>query len=243
MPSDTYKSTDTGRASNSELYYDAKTGKWKQISTNSSSNTTKNVSEMRQEMFKTKSEKPSSTEKDSTVVTTNPKSKVKSKVKADKKYIEEEYNTLEGELNLVPTSKTIRIEVGQTIKIKGVGKFLSGLYYVSAVKRTIDKDSGYSISLTVIKTGFGSSLKKVSTTVTNKDVVKKDASPKLDIGDKVMFLSVDGEYTYSNASEGVRVPNWVKKKTHTVDGLSSDGTRVRLKEIWSWTYVKYLKKV
>ena len=112
------------------------------------------------------------------------------------------------------------------------------------MKRTIDKDSGYSISLTVIKTGFGSSLKKadVEETVTQEDAVDKDVPTAFDKGDKVVFLSVDGEYTYSNASEGVRVPNWVKKKTHTVSDVSTDGTRVKLKEIWSWTYAKYLKK-
>ena len=59
-----------------------------------------------------------------------------------------------------------------------------------------------------------------------------------------MFLTVAAKkYWYSNASEGVWVPKWVTQKVHTVDGVSSDGKRVRLKEIWSWTYVKFLKKV
>ena len=59
-----------------------------------------------------------------------------------------------------------------------------------------------------------------------------------------MFLTVAAKkYWYSNAHEGVWVPKWVTQKVHTVDGVSSDGKRVRLKEIWSWTYVKFLKKV
>ena len=49
--------------------------------------------------------------------------------------------------------------------------------------------------------------------------------------------------TYANASDGVKVPGWVKEQVLTIDALSDDGTRARVNPIWSWTYTKFLKKV
>ena len=60
-------------------------------------------------------------------------------------------------------------------------------------------------------------------------------------GDSIKIVG-DGA-VYSNASAGVKVPNWVKQKTLTVQQVSSDGTRVLLQPINSWTYVKYVQKV
>lgn len=233
MPKDTYS---TGEATRATQYkYNPKTGAWEPITYTSGDSDT--------------SLSTSTTNGGS--VTTDTASKVDSQAEADSEYIEIEFNTLEGELNLIASPKTIKLKVGQTIMIDGVGKYLSGLYYISAVKRTIDNSSGYTHTLTVIKTGFGSSLKNVQVTkntVTSSAAsrpaeVQPTASSELKVGDKVMFISPSGEYIYSNASLGVRVPNWVKLKVHTVDGISSDKQRVRLKEIWSWTFVKFLKKV
>ena len=236
MPNDTYASTSNNSRAG-QYVYDPKTGSWKPATYNSTSSSSTSLSTSVQ---------------NSGSVTTDSSSKVNSQAEADKEYIEIEFNTLEGELQLKASMKTLRIKVGQTIKIEGIGKYLSGLYYVSAIKRTIDNSQGYSHTLTVIKTGFGSSLKKVQVTqkTTSSSAAKRPAkastssSTTFKVGDKVKFLTVASKkYTYSNAHEGVYVPKWVTEKVHTVDGISSDGKRVRLKEIWSWTYVKNLKKV
>lgn len=235
MPNDTYKSgSDNSRAT--QYQYNPKTGAWEPVSSGSSANSNSGSN----------SSPLSTTTENGGTVTVDSSSKVNSQAEADKEYIEVEFNTLEGDLTLKASAKTIKIKSGQTIKIEGLGKYLSGLYYVSAVKRTIDSSAGYSHTFTVIKTGFGSSLKKVTVDVKEKETRKEKVEPKpttFKVGDKVKFLTVEAKkYTYSNAHEGTYVPKWVTEKTHTVDGVSDDGKRVRLKEIWSWTYVKFLKK-
>ena len=67
-------------------------------------------------------------------------------------------NTLSGSLSFIATPDTIQIKAGDTITLKGLGKYLSGDYYVQDVTRNISKD-GYSHSATVIRTDFGTSLK------------------------------------------------------------------------------------
>lgn len=236
MPNDTYKAGESN-ARATEYKYNPKTGVWEPVTVYSGSDDSTSLSTSNQS---------------GGTVTVDSASKVNSQAEADSEFIEIEFNTLEGELVLKASKKTIAIKTGQTIMIEGVGKYLSGLYYVSAVKRTIDNSQGYSHTLTVIKTGFGSSLKNVTvnTKTTSSSAASRPVevtpapSTSLKVGDKVMFLTVAAKkYTYSNASEGVYVPKWVTEKVHTVDGVSSDGARVRLKEIWSWTYVKFLKKV
>ena len=224
MPNDTYVAGQNNTRA-VEYRYNPKTGVWEPVSySGSDSNTSLSTS----------------TQNGGTV-NVDTSSKVNSKAEADSEYIEIEFNTLEGELVLIASKKTIALKVGQTIKIEGVGKYLSGLYYISAIKRTIDNSQGYSHTLTVIKTGFGSTLKSV---VVDTNTTSSASSTSFKVGDKVMFLTVAAKkYWYSNAHEGVWVPKWVTQKVHTVDGVSSDGKRVRLKEIWSWTYVKFLKKV
>lgn len=219
MPQDTYKPSSGGR-SNTEMVYDPVKRQWVQKSSKDSGG------------------EATGTSKQTTTATAK---KSESKEKADKEYIEIEFNTLKGDLILTSTEKSIRIKVGDTVKINGIGKYLSGLYFVSNVKRTLNKDSGYSHTLTVIKTGFGNSLKKVQVVEeTRKQEVPKPTSA-LKVGDKVRI--VGDSAVYSNAHDGVKVPAWVKQQTLTVDAISSDGTRVRLNPIWSWTYIKYVQKV
>ena len=137
-------------------------------------------------------------------------STVDSKSQSDKEYIEIEFNTLEGELVVAPSKKTIRVGVNDTVEVSGVGSYLSGKYFVSAVKRTLNKDSGYSQTLTVIKNGFGDSLKRAGgnteTTESRSEKVDKSA-PTFNVGDTVRIV---GNAVYSNAHEGVEVPAWVK---------------------------------
>lgn len=233
MPNDTFKSSsDEARAF--EYLYNPQTGEWEPVTAQSDFSGDTSLS---------------TTVPNSGSVTTDSSSKVDSQAAADKEYIEIEYNTLEGELNLKASKKTIAIKAGHTIRIEGLGKYLSGLYYVSAVKRTLDSSQGYSHTLTVIKTGFGSSLKQVTNENTNSSdrpteiTTETDSLSTFEKGDKVMFRTVEAnKYVYTNANLGEYVPKWVTKLVLTVDGISSDGKRVRLKEIWSWTYASYLKK-
>lgn len=95
----------------------------------------------------------------------------------EKKYNSIELNTLEGTLNFIVTEETIKLKAGDTVNLNGLGKHLSGSYYVKDITRQISS-SGYSHSATLIKTDFGKSLKVTSNT--NKKVVtevKKTPSP------------------------------------------------------------------
>lgn len=218
------------RSDKTPMVYDPKTDTW---SPQSSSTTTNNNS--------------SGTDKKTPSSDTSTTKSTGSKKKAEKEYIEAEFNILTGELQVAPTKKSIKIKVNDTIKIEGLGNYLSGLYFVSSIKRTIDKDSGYSHTFTLIRNGFGSSVKK------GKEDTKKDdnskprepevekTAPEFKVGDSVKIVGADA--IYSNASEGVKVPEWVKKKTLTIQQISSDGARVLLNPILSWTYVKYIQKV
>ena len=161
---------------------------------------------------------------------------------ANKAQAELEYNTLEGDLVLRAKVGVLKITQDTTIELAGVGNYLSGLYYVSAVRYSLDASSGFTMSCTLIKTGFGSSLKaKPATPVpaVRKEVVKKTATA-IAVKDSVRIV---GDAVYSNASAGVKVPNWVKQKTLTVQQISKDGTRALVQPINSWTYLKYLEKV
>ena len=96
---------------------------------------------------------------------------------AEKKYNTIEYNILTGQLKFIATKETIKLTAGDTVKLNGLGKYLSGLYFVQDVTRQISKE-GYSHSATVIKTDFGNSLKKTSTSTVDKKVPKKKKPEK-----------------------------------------------------------------
>ena len=162
---------------------------------------------------------------------------------ANKAQAELEYNTLEGDLVLRAKVGVLKITQDTTIELAGVGNYLSGLYYVSAVRYSLDASSGFTMSCTLIKTGFGSSLKvKPATPVAavREEVVEKTAT-SIAVKDSVHIVGDDA--VYSNASAGVKVPNWVKQKTLTIQQISKDGTRALVQPINSWTYLKYLEKV
>lgn len=161
---------------------------------------------------------------------------------ADKDYIDTEFNILSGELRVTPTSKTIRVKVNDTVNIVGLGKYLSGLYFVSSVKRSVNAEGGYTHSFRLLKNGFGE-VKEYSAdtqTETRKEEVAITSS-EFQVGDSVKIVGEDA--VYSNAHDGVKVPEWVKKKTLTISQISEDRTRVLLMPIYSWTYVKYIQKV
>lgn len=234
MPQDTYYPTSDNRTA-TEMVYDPVTKQWVIKSATNSTGLSIDT-----------------TSQTSTIVpTSDPMSGVARKVAADKEFIDIEFNTLTGDLNLLATKKSIKVVINDTIKIEGLGKYLSGLYFVSSIKRTIDSSSGYSQSFSLTKTGFGNTLKTYTiapptppaggTPDDGRDTeIPKDTSP-YKVGDKIKIIASDA--VYSNYHDGVRVPNWVKELTHTVDAVSADQKRVRLKEIWSWTYIKYIQRV
>ena len=221
--------------------YDPKTGNWVPTTVSGGSDTT------------TPSDSTKPTPSDSaTGSVNNVSSNTNSSEKAEKEYIETEFNVLTGNLTVTPTEKSIRIKINDTIKIEGIGKYLSGLYFVSAITRNLSKDGGYTHSFTLIKNGFGDSIKQAQVTEdtnTGTDIPTEETRPEevqkepteFKVGDSVKIVGDDA--VYSNAHDGVKVPNWVKKKTLTVQQVSSDGTRVLLMPIYSWTYIKYVQKV
>lgn len=221
-----YEVGSSGRNTVTPLKYDAKTGTWVP---------TAPVTEDVQDSGS--SPTPPTPPSDS-----GSETQVDSKTAAEKEYIETEFNTLTGELSLTSSEKSIRVKVNDTIKIEGLGRYLSGLYFVTAVKRTLSKDSGYTHTISVLKNGFGDSLKSPSTQEVvepRKEEVTKTA-PEIKVGDSVRIVGADA--TYSNAHDGVKIPEWVKKKTLTVQSISKDGTRVLLQPINSWTYISNVVK-
>nr|DAI27135.1 MAG TPA: tail assembly protein [Caudoviricetes sp.] len=91
-------------------------------------------------------------------LTSTDSSKDGSTGKVEKKYNDIEINTLTGSLNFIVNEKTIKLKVGDTVNLVGLGKYLSGNYYVQEITRNISS-SGYTHSATLLKTDFGKSLK------------------------------------------------------------------------------------
>ena len=96
----------------------------------------------------------------------------------EKKYNTIELNTLNGTLSFIVTEETIKLRAGDTVKLEGLGKYLSGNYYVKDITRQISSN-GYSHSATLIKTDFGKSL-KVSGSSSKKVEKKATPAPKAD---------------------------------------------------------------
>lgn len=71
-------------------------------------------------------------------------------------YVEHEYNMIEGEATLNPDPK---LKAKKTLKVQGVGKQLSGLYFVEKVVHSFST-SGYTQTATLSREGFGDKLKK-----------------------------------------------------------------------------------
>lgn len=112
-----------------------------------------------------------------------------------KKYKEIELNTLTGTLEFIATKQTIKIKAGDTIKLNGFGKHLSGKYYVQDVTRQVSS-SGYTHSATVIKVDFRETLKIKEK---NSKKGKKTKNSKLKSTKKVKSSSKakDAKRTYT----------------------------------------------
>lgn len=97
--------------------------------------------------------------------------------KVEKKYNYIEINTLTGTLSFIVNEQTIKLKAGDTVKLNGLGKYLSGNYYVKDITRQISSN-GYSHSATLLKTDVGDKL-KMSTSTTKKETkppAKKEQS-------------------------------------------------------------------
>lgn len=160
-------------ARSGSMTYDPTTGKWSSSGGGGSSNRRPSSGGNRQPSSGSGNTKPSSSSGGNmTSSNSNPHS---STGKAEKKYNTIEYNILTGQLKFIATKETIKLTAGDTVKLNGLGKYLSGLYFVQDVTRQISKE-GYSHSATVIKTDFGNSLKKTSTSTVDKKVPEKKKS-------------------------------------------------------------------
>ena len=112
------------------------------------------------------------------VKTVNQSNKGQPQGVANKDYIEQEYFTLEGNCEMIANIDTINIKAGDTVNCLGLGKYLSGLYFVDEITRTIDSN-GYSHSIKVQKNGFGESLKgEIRETVDNIQGTEPERPPK-----------------------------------------------------------------
>lgn len=129
--------------------YDPKTGTWKKTSSNDTTDTTK------------KDDNLTSTTSDTDSSTGS----------VEQKYNYIEINTLVGTLNFIVTKETIKVKAGDTLNLKGLGKHLSGKYYVKDITRQIS-NNGYSHTATLIKTDFGESLKTKTSTKSKKSTKK-----------------------------------------------------------------------
>lgn len=145
------------------MTYDPKTGKWTKNGGSSSSNSS------------SKNSKSSSNSKSGDNLTASSSSKNDSSGQVEKKYNYIEVNTLSGTLNFIVNEDTIKLKAGDTVKLNGLGKYLSGNYYVKDITRQISS-SGYSHSATLIKTDVGSSLKTSTKSKDKKKPVKKVTS-------------------------------------------------------------------
>lgn len=157
-------------ARSGSMTYDPTTGKWSSSGGGGSSNRRPSSGGgNKQPSSGSGNTKPSSSSGGNmTSSNSNPNSSTGS---AEKKYNTIEYNILTGQLKFIATKETIKLTAGDTVKLNGLGKYLSGLYFVQDVTRQISKE-GYSHSATVIKTDFGNSLKKTSTSTVDKEVPK-----------------------------------------------------------------------
>ena len=154
----------------SSYNYDPKTGEWTKTTSNSGSSSESSSSSSSKPSSSSKSSSSSGNKGDN--LSSSSSNKNESKGSVEKKYNTIEINTLNGTLNFIVTEETIKLKAGDTVKLQGLGKYLSGDYYVKDITRQVSKN-GYSHSATLIKTDFGNSLKTASKTSAKKNSTKK----------------------------------------------------------------------
>lgn len=74
------------------------------------------------------------------------------------KYKKVQVNILTGEMNVRPSTKTLRIRCGQTVRVRGLGKFLNGGYFIVGRRLTVS-DQGIGLVLSVNRPRFRDTIK------------------------------------------------------------------------------------
>ena len=156
----------------SSYNYDPKTGEWTK-STDNSGSSSESSSGSSSSSSGSSSSSSSSSKGDN--LSSSSSNKDESKGSVEKQYNTIEINTLSGTLNFVASEETIKLKAGDTVKLQGLGKYLSGDYYVKDITRQVSKN-GYSHSATLIKTDFGNSLKTASKTSAKNNNTKKEST-------------------------------------------------------------------
>lgn len=149
----------------SSYTYNPATGEWSKSTTDSGSSTESSSS-------------PTASSSSGNNLTSSNSDSNSSTGSVEKIYNIIEMNTLSGTLSFIVTEETIKLRAGDTVRIEGIGKHLSGNYYVQDIDRKVDSN-GYSHSATIIRTDFGSTLKVKTSSTQKKAVARKvQSSPK-----------------------------------------------------------------
>ena len=166
--------------------------------------------------------------------------------KAKKEAVEIESNTLTAEVPLVPSNKTLAIKVRDTVAINGVGKYLSGNYYVTNKTVALDTSSGITVSISVVKSKFADNM-KTPTELSGDDIVTlngPEPEPRVEpveleyadtlrVGDRVKL--------FDPSELGVSTP--VANGVLTVSKIKEDNTKVLLRELFCWVETDFVYKV
>lgn len=161
------------------------------------------------------------------------------KDEADKQMIAVEQKTLTGEVVLRPFQNCLGLQICDTVIINGVGNYLSGLYYISGIKRTLSAE-GFSQNLTVLKNGFGDSLKLPDSALQlqnpEDEPLQLSAAKPIETGSTVRIC--DWAAKWGGEDEGVIVPAWIKDEELVVEQI--DGEMCFLQPIGKWIHISYL---
>ena len=173
--------------------YDPKTKKWIETSDSSTTTTTTTTDDSKKTTTTTDTKTTTTSSSDSLTSTSTDSSSSTGDV--EKKYNTIEINTLNGTLNFIVTKETIKLKAGDTVKLEGLGKYLTGSYYVKDITRQISSN-GYSHSATLIKTDFGKSLKTSSSNSnTSSTTTKKTTTTKKETSNKTTKKTTKRTYT------------------------------------------------
>lgn len=172
-------------ARSSSYTYDPRTGKWTKKTANTGGGSSGGGG--------SKKTSGSTSNSGGSNLTSSNSNKNSSTGSTEKKYNYIEINTLSGTLNFIVTEETIKLKAGDTVKLKGLGSYLSGNYYVNDLTRQISSN-GYSHSATLIKTDFGKSL-KTSTSTTKKKTAPKTTKKEKKVTSTPKASSAKRTYT------------------------------------------------
>lgn len=163
----------------------------------------------------------------------------KSQEEATKQMIEIEMRTLTGEVTLRTFPNLLMFQTFQTVILDGLGKYLSGMYFISGVRRTLNSE-GFSQTLSVLKNGFGDSLKLPDSELVlqapEDTPLQLSAEKPIEVGTTVRVC--DWTAKWGKDEEGVIVPAWVKTEVMTVAEM--DGEMCLLMPINKWIHISYL---